>query len=130
MRELEDFEPTDGHRHDCKGRATGCQCAAELYAVAAELDRERYNQGGLTERLLEGREDLVELYDKSPAFHHSLSYLAWMLPYMVAGLAEPARRNDEWRELLTGLMQKANKASADQELQRPPTDTGWLETEK
>lgn len=48
--ELPDFEPSDGHRHDCQRRdaptfaamaqrnLTACDCAAELYALAARAE--------------------------------------------------------------------------------------------
>lgn len=48
--ELPDFEPSDGHRHDCPRRdapafaaalqrnLTACDCAAELYALAARAE--------------------------------------------------------------------------------------------
>lgn len=48
--ELPDFEPSDGHRHDCPRRdapsylmgvqsnLTACDCAAQLYALAADAE--------------------------------------------------------------------------------------------
>lgn len=39
MAELADFDPSTGHRHDCRAvrRSLPCSCALQLYEVAADL---------------------------------------------------------------------------------------------